>query len=102
MERVKKITKIIILGSYGSAFLLPIMFVILIIVLSFPIVFTEGIITGSKSLYDIISYAFLNYTYMLKMLLKYYIVLVFFLFFVNIYVLCIIYDIIKIFIMFFE
>lgn len=101
MERLKEYIKIMILVSYGSALLLPVISVILFIVLSFPIVFIYSIIAGSN-LYDMFSNVFSIHFDVLEMLLKYYIVLFGMLLFVNAIVFLLIYDIIKIFIILFE
>lgn len=101
MERVKEYIKLIILGSYGSALILPVIFVIVFIVLSFPIVFIYSIITGSN-LYDMFSNIFSIHFEALEMLLKYYVVLFSMLLFANAIVFFLIYDIIKIFIILFE
>lgn len=101
MERVKEYIKLITLGSYGSALILPVIFVIGFIVLSFPIVFIYSIITGSN-LYDMFSNTFSIHFETLEMLLKYYVVLFSMLLFANAIVFFLIYDIIKIFIILFE
>lgn len=101
MERVKEYIKLIILGSYGSALILPVIFVNVFIVLSFPIVFIYSIITGNN-LYDMFSNTFSTLFEILEKLLKYYVVLFSMLLFANAIVFFLIYDIIKIFIILFE